>query len=334
MNAVAENPLVMHEPPLNLMERAGLYTSWVLSGAVFLSVGWLAVAPDDPYGAVSLYARTDGLSMLVQAAALVAVVASLGAALGGRRLVDAGTLTATLGLAVVSLRGATSEYLLLYEADHGGSQRALGAKFLFESIGWFFLVVIALVVSGLVARWVYGRDVRQDEGLEKKTASHNMAPRSSLHEMRLLWGGAGSAGEDARFVIGQGLRHTVVTAAVGLIAMMVLSTGLSSRVIQSGQVCFLVAASTMIGEYFAARRVPVRSAFWAILAVAIMALIGYVWSAMRPVYAALPPHIPTSHFLRILPLQFISVGTISAIWSFQHFHDAAHATEGEGGEVV
>jgi hypothetical protein len=320
MNASPDAILAAASPP-GLIARAGLYLSWVLSGAAFLSIGWVAMGPDDPYGPVSLFARADGPSMLVQAAALAAVVAALGTILGGKQLADAGSLAAALGLAMVSLRGETTEYFLLVHADRGGSQQALAIKFLFEALAWTAVMIISLLTSGVVSHWLFGGG----KPIGEPPSSHSddsqlVAAADELFQLRSRSGARSSDGVGA---LACGLRHTLVTIGLGLIFLVVLSTGLSWREIQAGQVCFLVAASVMIAEYFAVRIVPVRSAFWAILGVIGLAFIGYSWSALRPVMASLPPNIPTSHFLRILPIQFIAVGMASAIASFWHFHASA-----------
>jgi hypothetical protein len=105
--------------------------------------------------------------------------------------------------------------------------------------------------------------------------------------------------------------------------MALLSVGLSTRVIQHGQACFVVAAGVCAAVYVASRSVPVRSALWSLLAVGLMALVGYVWAGLRPAAPGLPPNIPSSHFLRILPVQFISVGTAAALSTFWYVFQPA-----------
>lgn len=117
-----------------------------------------------------------------------------------------------------------------------------------------------------------------------------------------------------------GVKHTIIATGVGLAAITLLSAGLSSRSIQHGQVCFVVAAAVGLGTYFAHRMAPVRSALWSILAVVLIALMGYVWAAVRPAVAGLPPSIPSSHFMRVLPIQYISIGTAAALAMFWYVY--------------
>jgi len=127
--------------------------------------------------------------------------------------------------------------------------------------------------------------------------------------------------------LADGLLHMAVATGVGLMAFNVLTSGATSRSIQHGQSCFVVAASVWLACYFAHRISPVRSAFWSILAVGLMALLGYLWSALRSGGGVLPPNIPDSSFMRVLPIQFVSVGTataLSVLWSM-HMAMVEHA---------
>ncbi|MHC4698927.1 MAG: hypothetical protein ACYTFA_19535, partial [Planctomycetota bacterium] len=116
----------------------------------------------------------------------------------------------------------------------------------------------------------------------------------------------------------EGIMHTAIAVAVGLIAIGFFSGGLSSRAIAHGQACFVVAAAVSIACYTAHRLAPVRSSLWSILAVMMIAVIGYLWSSVRPAMQGLPPTIPSSDFLRVLPIQYISVGTVAALAMFWH----------------
>ncbi len=129
-----------------------------------------------------------------------------------------------------------------------------------------------------------------------------------------------------------GLKHTIMVSVIGLIAFLVLSAGLSVRAIQHGQVSFVVAASVCIGCYFTHRYVPVYSALWSILAVELMAVTSYTVSGFYAPAASEPVCIPASPFMRVLPIQYVAVGTAAAIAMFwnRRFHiifsDAQHAS--------
>lgn len=304
-----------HRPQLSLLDKTVAFAAWVLAGTIFLTIGWLAMEPDDPQGAVSILTRSRGIVMLVQAGALAAVAAALATAIAGRRLADVGTFAAAVGLAVVSLRGGTAASLLVETADlSAAAQRWLALQLAAETLGWFVVISVVMGVSGLVARWCFPEPRGKDDAdldlcaIAAQTLAGRDAPVLG-HWLFRVPAGRQTAPRT-------GLKHTLLVAAIGLLAIHVLSGGLSSRAIRHGQACFVVAAGVAIASWIAYRRVPVGSALWSILAVPLIAVIGYIWAGMRPAVAGLPLSQPASHFLRVLPIQYVSVGTAAALTTF------------------
>lgn len=286
MNPTSNLTMVL-QPELTLIDKSITLGAWLLAGLLFMTVGWMAMAPDDPGGAVSVLTRVGSSGMLLQAAALAGVAAAVATIMAGRRVPQAGTFAAAIGLAVVSLRGSTATQLLLSCADVPGmSQRLLALKLAGETIVWFLVVLVAMFVSVQVGRWYFSTD---------KPAPITMVGTATRRE---------------------GLRHTFTTCLIGLLSMSLLSAGLNERSIQHGQVCFVIALSVAVGVYVAFRRGPVDSPLWPILAVPAIAVLGYLWAAVRPLSVGLPPNLPSSHFLRALPIQYVSVGTASALVTY------------------
>lgn len=295
----AATPTMPHHAHLTLLDKFAVWAGWGVAGTMFHTIGWMALAPSDPLGAVSLLARGGMWAMLLQAAGLAAVTAAIAAVLSGRQLAYAGPFAAALGLGVVALRGETAEYLLL--AATGSSEspaKAIAAKLALESVGWLFVILVALAVSGIVTRWCFGR------------------PHDTQHELT-----------PAPRAI-DGLYFTLIATAASLFAFNILTTGLDRRAIQHGQVCFVVAASVWLGCFLAHRMVAVRSILWSIFSVTLLAVVGYLWAGARSPDPSLPPSVPTSHFLRVLPIQFIAVGAAAAIaayWSMLRHRGADEA---------
>ncbi len=326
---------MVERPQPGLLDRAATTASWVLGGALFLTIGWFAMEPDDPLGPVSAYARQGGLMMLIQAAALSGVAAGLATLIAGRRVADIGTFAASLGLAAVSLRGATAEYLLLRGADVSETfEHSLAWSFAIEAVGWFLVVLVAVGISALVTRWCFGSVETPDpHRADASSTAVRMLAGFDVPRISARCFGVPGERQTART---DGVHHMLITTGVGLAAMAVLSAGLRWRSIQDGQVCFVVAAAVFIGTYAACRMVPVRSALWSILAVGLIALVGYLWASLRPEVTELPPNIPSSHFLRILPIQFIAVGTAAALMAFWYVsvpESEADSESGEGGRT-
>jgi len=319
-------------PHLSLWERMGVWLTWALGGALFLTVGWMAMEPTDPLGPVCVLTSKSGVFMFVQAAALVAVCAGVCTLIAGRSVVDVGMFAAALGLAAVSLRGGTTEYLLVYgngSPDGAMPTGVLAIRFAAASVGWMAVMMIAPIVSLFVMRWCFGS--RSDVTTGDRAEANPVQLVHCAGDIPSLDLSAGTI-RAPQTPLADGLLHTAVATGVGLMAFNVLTTGSASRAIQHGQSCFVVAASVWLACYFAHRISPVRSAFWSILAVGLMALLGYLWSALRSGGGQLPPNIPDSSFMRVLPIQFISVGTataLSVLWSM-HVAMVEHAASAGG----
>ncbi len=309
----APSTMIVERREPSMLEKVAAFASWVLAGAIFLTVGWMAMEPDDPLGSVSALARADGMLMLIQAAVLAAVCGGLATVIAGRRMADVGTLAAALGLALVSLRGASAEYLLVQGAEKSDSfERGLALSFVLESLGWFLVIIVTIGVSALVTRWCFGNARSEQRGDRGTMAAPTPAGFDGLSfSVRCF----GVSAED-QTVRADGVKHMLIATVVGLAATMLLSAGLSTRSIQHGQVIFVVAAAMFVATYVAYHFVPVRSALWSVLAVGLVAIIGYFWGVLRPSVSGLPPSIPSTHFMRILPIQFISVGTVAALAAF------------------
>ncbi|MBU0718436.1 MAG: hypothetical protein KJ749_09325, partial [Planctomycetes bacterium] len=234
--------------------------------------------------------------------------------------------------AAVSLRGGNAGVLLLSYADAADSvDRWLAVRLALETVGWFAVILVAVAVSAVVMSWCNQRleGSPANPGSTRDIAAATMAgydaPGIGPRFFQSTW--------DTSTPLTEGLKHTGIAAAVGLLGIAVLSAGLSTRGIQHGQACFMVGAAIWIASYVAFRAIPVRSAFWPMLAVPIVAIAGYAWAVIQPSAGQTPPNLPASHFLRVLPIQYISVGTVAALvmfWSRVIPASCADGNEGAG----
>lgn len=299
---------------LDWIHRLAAYVSWALAGAIFLTVGWLALEPVDPRGPVSLMAGRGAVLMLAQAAALAAVAAALATILVGSRLPDVGVFATAIGLTAVSLRGHTMESLLLGNLDPpAGGSGGLAWRLILESLGWFVIALVAVLVSGFVQSWLsHTRRPSSDDASSDQGSDAALA----LADVPIVGNRVFGIEEQAQTPFMVGIKHTAIATVAGLIAFRLFSSGLYDRNIQHGQSCFVVAAALGLGSYFAYRFAPVRSAAWDLLACGLLTIIGFIIAGVslsRPSAAALPPNIPVSHFLRVLPIQYIAVGSATAV---------------------
>lgn len=304
-HVVLTEPTRHMESPTNhltLVDKFALWASWAVAGGIFLTLGWMAMAPDDPYGAVSLLVRSTSTSMWLQAAGLAVVVSAIGTLLVGRALPFAGPFAAAIGLTIVSLRGRTAETLLIAARSSELGTRGLAGQMLLEAMAWIIVMGLAILSGTVVMRWCYPAVPAQP---------HISIPRTNNLP---------------------GATFMPVTLALSLTAFAVLSVSMNSREIRHTQVIFVVAASTWLGCYLAFRVVPSCRLAWYLAAVALFCITGYVIAAFQNDSADLPLAVPPSNFLRILPIQFVSVGVaacIAAYWSNLNHAIAMADAEGE-----
>jgi hypothetical protein len=278
---------------LSLLDKLALWASWAAAVGIFLTLGWMAMAPDDPYGAVSLLFRGRAMSMWLQAAGLSIVTSAIATILVSRSLPYAGPFAAALGLAVVSIRGQTAESLLIAARTSEMGVNALAMRMSLEALAWIGVLMLTFIISSGIARWCFPRTASPKEN-------------GSFPSVRV-----------------PAPAFAVAALVIALLAFNMLGAGMHSREIRHTQVCFVVAASVWLGCYFAYRVVPARGILWYVAAVVLMVLGCYWWAALQSAPPTLPVSLPPSNFLRVLPIQFVAVGVaaaISAYWSNLHHH--------------
>lgn len=318
----SSNTIDLSHHHLSLGQQAVAMAAFAAAAAVFLTAGWDSLAPDDPQGALSLLTRSDALVALGQAAGLAAVTAAIATLIAGRLLIDIGVFSVALGLASAALLGRTAEYLLISFADSPRDlpsllaasrefQSGLSARLAVESLAWGAVILLAILVSAPLS------------GLGSKSTGPGRARQAS---------GWIPAGWDIPFLgtllsrrsrattttVRQGATHTLVAIGVSVLAYQILFASQSMRTIAHGQAIFSVMASVWLGTWIAFRISPVRSTFWAIMAVGLFTVVGFVWSAVTISASpgSGPAHMPQTQFLRVLPVQFLSVGTATAVATF------------------
>ncbi len=301
-------------PQLGFFDRVAACLAWGVGALVFLTVGWYVLQPEDPLGAVGAFSRPNAMMTLLQAAALAGVTAALAGILAGNKLADVGTFAVAFGIALASLRGATSSHWLIQIAEQPETtERTLALRCALEALGWFAVICVALCVSTAVYWWFHQAARESVQGEPRKSSASSVFSGLAGFDVPWLSVACFGPGRHRCTEPSDGIKFILVSTGVGLVAVSALSAGLTSRTILHGQVCFVVAAAVFIATYVAYRVVPVRSALWAILSVGLMAVTGYIWAAIRPSEPSLPPYVPACHFLRILPIQFIAVGVAAAL---------------------
>ncbi len=285
----------------SLAVRTQRLAAWAFALALFLSVGWMALSPDDPLGAVSLLAQHGALLMGAQALLLTMVCSAVATVLAGRQLPEAGLFATALGLSALSVRGDTVRYFLVNCASEGATcERMLALRFVVETLAWSLVLFAAIPVAALVISWC-GWSLEPGASAVPNVEKARTAPNGFL----------------ARLIANSAVRHVAIVAGIMLFSMAIMFSGSSRRAVLHGQSCFIVFASTFLAVWGGHRLAPVRSAMVSLLALPVAGAIAYLWAAVTAGSFSPLPNLPSSGFLRILPLQFMAVGAaavVSAVW--------------------
>lgn len=297
---------------LRTHDRLLLHLSWGLVLAVFLSIGWMAMKPWDPHGAVSLLSHGDPVLMAVEVLALAAVMSALATVLAGRAFPDVGVFAVGVGLAGASLQGNTTSSLLI---DRGGGN--LAPSLAMESFFWCAVMALAMLSSAAVVRWRtisssgMGPDRASPAGETVYPLGQMAAANIPVAGRLLLGGGRTTTATDWR----DGLKHLGMATAIALILIRILAAGAPDGAIRHGQAIFAISVGVYVGVRQAQKSYPVSATLWPCLTAPVVCLLAMAWSWLMAMGdgTTSPPSIPASTYLRALPITYISVGTVAAL---------------------
>lgn len=114
----------------------------------------------------------------------------------------------------------------------------------------------------------------------------------------------------------EGLTHALAALVAGFVLLIVIGMGLKNHEVTHAESCFLIAFVLWIGGHIAYQLAPVRSPLWPMAGALALPLVGYLWSSVMLSGGNLPPNMPRTPFLRLLPLQFVAAGALMAIAKF------------------
>lgn len=327
MMAVPATPEAMR---MGWFDKFLLLAALSIAVALFLTIGWMAIAPEDPRGPVSLLTHRHALAMVLQAGLLSAVTAAIATVMIGVKLPDVGAFAAALGLAFVSLQGQTAAYLLMDAAGDGNAgARALSGKLAIEALAWFAVILVAVFTSGLVTRWCAGLVRGSSQGTAAGHACSGAdAVNLAASECPLLCHVVARGVGVERVQRWNGVRTTAIMTVAGILLYGILVSGSRPHMVRHGQTCFAVFTAFYVGGWIARRTYPARTAFWGLIAVPLACVLGHAWTMLAGVPAGRYAHlasIPGSDFLRALPITFIAVGTLGVLTTHWTIEPAAPA---------
>lgn len=290
---------------LRLSDKALLTLALGIAVALFLTIGSAVLAPRDPQGAISLLTHPHPILMLLECAALAAVAATIATVLAGSRLVDVGIFAAGLGMGLAVIQGDTSAYILrLWSAGGASAGKSPAMLMLVESLLWSAVFALVMVVSGWVMAFCKRGPVTDDS----RFSVMDMAVSECAGLNRLV-------GIDQRAV---GTRHGITMATMiavtATLLFSILASGSSPRIVQHGQICFAVFVAFYGGVWLAKKfGFTAQTPLPVLGAVPIAAILAYLWATLQPGSGSTHVHIPSSVYLRALPLTFVSVGMLGSL---------------------
>ncbi len=280
-------------PVLSGRDRLRAMLGVVVIGVIFVAVvSRLVLTPEDPLGCVSTLSCRLRWWILPVCAALALVFAALVSIISGAKLEEMGVFAVALGLSLAVLRHESAAFLWATRGQGNDELRtALSGLMAVEALGWF--AVVGAAYAG--TRWTL--------------RTFNLKPlveQNPADEYRV------------------GALTVLFMCVVAMLALQVLSSGSDLAPIETGQVCFAVAASFYLASLIAYQVTGAQSQVWAYLAVGLVAVAGYAWTAFNPTpefpgrVIAHYAHFSPTAFGRALPIQTVMVGTAAAVFGNWH----------------
>lgn len=284
-------------------------------GAVlFGTAGWIVVRPQDPMGPLSMLVHVAGsehgfklqFALTLKLMAIAAVTSVAAAALVGKRVQEAGAFAVAFGILTLTL--ATSGMRALLTSFHAPgmtveAQSVLYHKLVLESFCWFGVILVGLILTRVVERWVATRADNEAEPSGTKPQSPPKAPDPGPDAP------AGGRFREDDLVLG------LLASGVAAIGAAVVLT-ITCKSNEKGQICFSLFASFFAGSVLAYRICRTRLGLWYCLSVLIVAVGAYVWAGRpdpRPFDLLTLPPIALA---RPLPAEYMSWGIAGAIAGF------------------
>ncbi|MGB0714929.1 MAG: hypothetical protein ACPGXK_03570 [Phycisphaerae bacterium] len=295
-----------------LAMKIAIWVAWSLGAILFFSVGWVACAPTDPLGVVSLLYHASPAAMIVQSLGLSLIVAVAATIIAGRYLVDVGLFSACLGLVIVTLRGNTGD-VMLFDAANQLTLDGLGLRLAGECFAWCIVVMATMLLTPMIVQWSMGKEaIRVTRDIGGHSEEFWMAG-AGLPAAFGKW--TGLAGPS----IDEGMRaklHAGTVIAVGLVVEAILLKGFASRATEHSQSLFVVAGGVGVGAYVAHKMFPVVTPLWTISGAMKLALLRYLIAWIAPGSLESPILLNSNPMLRVLPLHTVAGGVGAAVFMF------------------
>lgn len=283
---------------LDWRTRLRFTTAMVVSIGLIATVGYSAARQWDPQAPISLLLAQHPLGLWLRLAALTAVLVCLVTVIMDARVKDCGAFVASICLAYLPIKTGGMDYLLIYlQAGKSADQAAaVWLSLAAEALAWLVLIGGAVIIGRAVELWL------------TKGSDNQGAPDQPVKLLDQLIGKNWLKGVSAMLI---------TMAVAGLLIPLLAASQ------HKGQIVFALACSFFIAALLAEHLVGSDGAFWQVLAVPLLAVVGYLYTYYypdRPIGYENLLNIPPNQLVRALPIEFATVGTASVIWGTWFSH--------------
>jgi len=266
------------------------------AAVLFWSLGWSVLKPWDPYGAMYFQPEEgESLFLLVRVIGLQLAAAVFASIIMDARIPLFGAFAACIGIGIPILKTGGMDYAMVRTQldktlEHPES---LWGFMTLETLAWTGVLAILVAITMVTEQWLKkNEDIRLDEAAKKESATRLKPAKKAA-----WW---------------KGLGGTAITAVLALFLIAILAASM-----RKGQVIFACLAAFYLAGLTAEQIAENDHPVWQVAAVPLVALTAYLYTwmhPMRPPGLELILHIAPNSLARVLPVEYIFIGTIGAIF--------------------
>lgn len=293
MSEITQQYIIGH---LDWKTRVRFILGLAVSCILFGSLGWSVLKPWDPCGAIYFQQEDLGnFMLLVRAIGLLLAAGVFASIIIDARMPLFGSFAACIGMGIPILKTGGMDYVMVrtYAEKSLEHPEALWGFLALETLAWTGVLAVLVTASIMTEQWLK----KDHEPQLEESAEANKSPKKKEDKSNPWW---------------KGLGGMAITAVLGIFLIAIFAAGM-----QKGQVIFACFAGLFLAGLTAEQIAENDHPAWQVAAVPLVALAAYLYTWFHP---ARPPgwelilHIAPNSLARILPIEYIFIGTIGAIF--------------------
>jgi len=310
MKTIAGRHIIGH---LDWNSRGRFLTGLGISLLLFGSLGRMILKPWDSYGAISLLLADNDVAMLIRTAGLLLAIGAFATLVFDARLPLFGAFAAGIGIGLPILTTGGMDYLMVRQQQAGkvlDQPQVLWEYLMMETLAWTILLAMLVGATMFVERWFVKNGSLDTEDVDDSKPAEKEKKTSAT---ALPWL--------------KGLGAAALTAVVALFLIGVFAVN-----IRKGQVVFAVVGAFFLAALVSEQIVENDHPAWQVTAVPVVALFAYLYTVFhpdRPAGMESLLNIAPNALARALPVEYIFLGTVGAIFGNWTSHRMRHSKDHE-----